>query len=70
MARPRRPPRDRHCPPQGEAMTVFDWLALGLLVMIIIVPIFIWLGSEAVLRKLDFSSQRPANDNQEKKPKK
>ena len=41
-------------------MTLFVWLAIGLLVVvIIIVPIFIWLYSEAILRKLDFSSQPP-----------
>ena len=40
-------------------MTLFVWLAIGLLVVIIIVPIFIWLYSEAILKKLDFGSQPP-----------
>jgi hypothetical protein len=40
-------------------MTIFDWLAIGLLVVIIIVPIFIWLYSEAILKKLNFGSQPP-----------
>ena len=44
---------------EEEGMTLFVWLAIGLLVVIIIVPIFIWLYSEAILRKLDFSSQSP-----------
>ena len=41
-------------------MNLLEWLVLGLLVVIIIVPIFIWFYSEAILRKLDFSSQPPS----------
>ena len=40
-------------------MTLFVCLAISLLVVIIIVHIFIWLYSEAILRKLDFTSQPP-----------
>jgi hypothetical protein len=42
-----------------EVMNLLEWLVLGLLVVIIIVPIFIWFYSEAILRTLDFGSQPP-----------